>query len=189
MVQPKKGFPLNIVILAAIAVVFGFGVGLIIVSSHTAANNPLAVLPTAPLPQLAVGSPAPDFTLRTFNGQAVSLKGLRGTRVLVNFWASWCGPCQRETPDLQKAYSQLRQQNVVFVGVGTQDETDKLKKFVADNGVTYTIVEDPQGTVSDRYGVVGLPSTFLIDSSGVVRKAYTGPVTTGEVLADIAKLN
>ncbi len=189
MVQPKKRFPYSILILAAIATVFGFGMGLIIVSSHSTADNPALVIPTSDVHQLAVGSPAPDFSLRTFSGQTVSLKDLRGKRVLINFWASWCGPCQRETPDLQSAYSQLRGRNVVFVGVGTQDETDKLKKFVADNGVTYTIVEDPNGTVTDRYGVIGLPSTFLIDTGGVVRAVYTGPVTRDQVLADVAKLN
>ena len=189
MAQPKKGFPFNILILSVITMVFGFGMGLIIINSHSAADSPIVELPTSSVRQLTLNSTAPDFTLRTLSGQAVSLDSFRGRRVLVNFWASWCGPCQLETPDLERAYKQLRQQNVVFVGIGTGDETARLKQFVADHGVTYTIVEDPEGTVSDSYGVVGLPSTFLIDSKGFVRKEYTGPVTAQQVLADMAQLN
>ncbi len=189
MVQPKKRFPYSILILAAIATVFGFGMGLIIVSGHSTADNPVIVIPTSDVHQLAVGSPAPDFALRTFSGQTVSLKDLRGKRVLINFWASWCGPCQRETPDLQSAYNQLRGQNVVFVGIGTQDETANLKKFVDDNRVTYTIIEDPLGKVGDTYGVLGLPTTVLIDSNGVVRKVFTGEVKQDQVVEELKKLS
>ena len=189
MDQPKKKFPISILVLALIAAVFGFGTGLIIIGSRPTSENPVIVLPTSDVRSMAQGMTAPDFTLKTFAGQTVALKDLRGKRVLINFWASWCPPCLRETPDLKAAYNELREENVAFVGIGTQDETDKLKKFADDNSVDYTIVEDPKGSVSDNYGVLGLPTTFLVDSNGIVRKVFTGPVTKDQVIAELGKIN
>ena len=162
--------------------------GLIIVSGRPSQDNPLVVLPTSSVRQISVDAPAPDFTLNTFEGRPVTLKELRGKRVLINFWASWCTPCLRETPDLRDAYKALSADNVAFVGIGMQDATDKLKKFVADNDVPYIIVEDPKGKVGDAFGVLGLPTTVLVDSNGIVRKVYTGAVTKDQVIADIRKI-
>ncbi|HEY3340874.1 MAG TPA: TlpA disulfide reductase family protein [Anaerolineae bacterium] len=189
MDKPKKRFPISILVLAAIAAVFGFGTGVIIISSRPTSDNPVIVLPTSNMRTLSEGSSAPDFTLQTFTGQGVTLKDLRGKRVLINFWASWCPPCLGETPDLKAAYNQLREENVAFIGIGTQDETDKLKKFSAENSIPYTIVEDPKGTVGDSYGVLGLPTTVLVDSKGIVRKVFTGPITKDQVIAEFGKIN
>ena len=189
MDTPKKKFPISILVLALIAALFGFGTGVIIISSRPTSDNPVIVLPTSNVHGLAEGSPAPDFTLKTFAGQDVSLKELRGKRVLINFWASWCPPCLRETPDLKAAYNQLREENVTFIGIGTQDETDKLKQFSDENSLSYTIVEDPKGTVGDSYGVLGLPTTILLDSQGIVRKVFTGPITKDQVIAEFGKIN
>jgi peroxiredoxin len=189
MDKPKKKFPVSILVLAAIAALFGFGTGLIIINSRPTSENPVLVLPTSNVQGLAVGSSAPDFTLNTLAGQAVSLKELRGKRVLINFWASWCPPCLAEIPDLKAAYNQLREENVAFIGIGTQDETDKLKQFSGENDLPYTVVEDPKGNVSDSYGVLGLPTTVLVDSTGVVRKVFTGPITKDQVIAELGKIN
>ena len=189
MDSPKKKFPISIVIFALIAALFGFGTGLIIINSRSTSDNPVIVLPTSNVHGLAEGSVAPDFTLKTFSGQTVNLKELRGKRVLINFWASWCPPCLRETPDLKAAYNELREENVAFIGIGTQDDTDKLKKFSDDNSLPYTIVEDPKGTVGDRYSVLGLPTTILVDSQGIVRKVFTGPITKDQVMTEVGKLN
>jgi peroxiredoxin len=189
MDKPKRKFPISILVLAAIAAVFGFGTGVIIISSRPTSDNPLIVLPTSNVRGLSEGSSAPDFTLQTLSGQGITLKDLRGKRVLINFWASWCPPCLAETPDLKAAYNQLREENVAFIGIGTQDETDKLKKFSDENSVPYTIVEDPKGTVGDSYGVLGLPTTVLVDSKGIVRKVFTGPITKDQVIAEFSKMN
>ena len=185
----KRRFPISIVVLAAVAALFGGGMGLIIINSRPTQDSPLIVLPTSSVRQIRLDAPAPDFTLNTFAGQPVTLKELRGQRILINFWASWCPPCLQETPDLRDAYNALRADNVAFVGIGMQDDTEKLKKFVADKGVPYTIVEDPKGKVGDAFGVLGLPTTILVDSTGIVRKVYTGAVTKDQVIADIKKLN
>jgi peroxiredoxin len=189
--QPRQRFPLSILILAVIAAVFGFGMGWVIINSRPAAQNPLVVLPTSGVRSIGVGTAAPDFTLNTLTGQPMTLKNLRGKRVLINFWASWCPPCLKETPDLRDAYNALRAQdeNVAFVGIGLQDDTDKLKKFADENQVSYTVVEDPKGKVGDAYGVLGMPTTILVDSNGIVRKVFTGPVTKEQLLTEMKKLS
>ena len=189
MSEQKRGLPASIVVIAIVAVLFGLGTAVIIIkSTPTTQDNPVVVLPTANIRKLGVDATAPDFTLKTFDGTPVSLKDLRGKRVLINFWASWCPPCLQETPDLVAAYNELGDSGVVFVGIGTQDDSDKLKKFAADNKVDYTILEDLQGSVSDAYSVLGLPTTVLVDSKGIVRKVFTGPVTKDQVIAEMKKL-
>ncbi len=188
MTEQKRRLPASIVVIALVAAVFGLGTAAIIVKSIPTQNNPVIVLPTANIRRLGMNAPAPDFTLKTFDGKAVSLKDLRGKTVLINFWASWCPPCRLETPDLVAAYQELGGSGVAFVGIGTQDDTDKLKQFVAENKVTYTILEDPKGAVSDAYNVLGLPTTVLIDSKGLVRKEFSGAVTKDQVIAEIKKL-
>jgi cytochrome c biogenesis protein CcmG, thiol:disulfide interchange protein DsbE len=186
--KPKKRFPTSIVVLVVIAALFGFGMGYIIISSRPSGENPVIVLPTSNVIQVGIDEPAPDFSLNTFAGKPVALKDLRGKRVLINFWASWCPPCLRETPDLVAAYKALGDNSIAFVGIGTQDDTDKLKKFADDNQVPYTILEDPKGKVSDAYGVLGLPTTVLVDGNGIVRKVFTGPVTKDQVISEIRKI-
>ena len=189
-VQPKRRFPASIIVLVVIAALFGFGTGYIIISSssQSSGDNPIIVLPTSNVRQVGLNAPAPDFTLNTLAGQPVALKDLRGKRVLINFWASWCPPCLQETPDLAAAYKALGSDGIAFVGIGTQDETAKLKKFADDNHVPYTIVEDPKGKVSDAYGVIGLPTTVLLDGNGIVRKVFTGPVTQDQVIGEMKKI-
>ncbi|MCL5999558.1 MAG: TlpA family protein disulfide reductase [Chloroflexi bacterium] len=187
--HPKKRFPVSILILATIAALFGLGTGLIIVNSNNGQQDGPIVLPTSSFSGLREGVQAPDFTLNTLSGKPVALNSLRGRRVLVNFWASWCPPCLQEMPDLKAAYTALKDDGVEFVGIGLQDETANLQKFVADNVVPYIILEDPKGTVGNAYGVLGMPTTILVDSNGVVRKVFKGPVTKDTVIAEMNKLS
>lgn len=189
MDQPKRRFPVSLLILAAIAAVFGFGAGLIIVNSRPVEPVAGFSLPTAVTRRLAVNQLAPDFSLNTFSGEPITLANLRGKRVLINFWASWCPPCLKEMPDLVSAYNELRGEGVEFVGIGMQDETAKLKQFVEEQQVPYIIVEDPKGDVGLRYAVLGMPTTVLVDSGGIVRKVFTGAVTSEQVLDEMRKIN
>ena len=183
-------FPVNIVAILAVALLFGVAMGMIIIS-----NNP-STLPQAIVPasssggRVRVGKAAPDFTLNTLAGAPVKLSELRGKRVLVNFWASWCAPCIEEIPALKDAYAELDSKNsdVVFVGIGYQDKIENLKSFVEVNKLAYTIVEDPSGKTGDAYNVLGMPTSFFIDSSGVVQHVETGILTKADVMTQFAEL-
>lgn len=175
--------PTRLVVLAAIAAAFGFGAAFIVLQANKS-PSPGAVV--APAPRLVrEGQPAPDFSLETLDGKTVKLSDYRGQRVLVNFWASWCGPCIEETPDLVQAFNELKaaRKDVVFLGVATQDSPDEVLKFTTARNVNYTIVLDPKGLISGAYGVFGLPATFFVDEGGTVRRIINGAVTRERVLA------
>ncbi len=186
--QPRRRSAWPIVILAGVAALFGFGAGVLIASS---ANQPAAPLsaPAQPVIQfLRENEPAPDFDLQTFDGQTVRLSDFKGRPVLINFWASWCPPCKEETPDLIAAYNDLKDINAVFIGVGTQDDTDKLKQFANEYQIPYLVVEDPLGKVSNQYRVLGMPTTFLIDADGILRKVINGVVTRDQIITQMRGL-
>jgi cytochrome c biogenesis protein CcmG/thiol:disulfide interchange protein DsbE len=130
-------------------------------------------------PPPKVGGPAPNFALRRLDGTAtMSLASLRGKTVVLNFWASWCGPCKQEAATLEQLWNQYRGRGVVFVGVDSNDTASDARRFVAAHGITYPVVSDGGGRVAaDRYGIAGLPVTYVIDRQGrLVGDRVLGPV-------------
>jgi cytochrome c biogenesis protein CcmG/thiol:disulfide interchange protein DsbE len=124
---------------------------------------------------------APDVTTFTLEGDTVQLSSFRGQPVLLNLWATWCAPCRRETPYLQTLHERWADEGLHVVGV-TLDRRGfepEIRDFIAEFGVDYTILQDPDMVSMDRYLVVGLPATFLVDRDGIIRHAVTGPVAEG----------
>jgi cytochrome c biogenesis protein CcmG/thiol:disulfide interchange protein DsbE len=101
------------------------------------------------------------------NGK-ITLEELRGTPVVLNFWASWCEYCEQETPMMQKASQQAAEDGVLFLGVDTDDLDDEARAFLNKHGVTYPTVSDPDSAVADDYGVQSIPTTFFIDADGQI---------------------
>ena len=123
------------------------------------------------------GRPAPLFTLpHLTSDEQVSLASFRGKAVVLNFWASWCGPCKDETPLLQQGWKRWQGKDVVFVGVDVKDFRGDAKDFLARYGVTYANVYDGKGSTVGRYGVTGFPETYFVDAAGNVRYRIAGPV-------------
>ena len=121
--------------------------------------------------------PAPAFSLERLDGRGeLSLSSLRGKAVVLNFWASWCGPCKDETPLLQRGYERWKEKDVVFVGVDVKDFRGDARSFLRRYGVTYPNVYDGKGSLVGRYGVTGFPETYFIDADGNIRYRIAGPV-------------
>jgi cytochrome c biogenesis protein CcmG, thiol:disulfide interchange protein DsbE len=120
---------------------------------------------------------APGFTLERLDGRGrVSLVSLRGKVVVLNFWASWCGPCKKEAPLFQDAFERYRGRGVAVVGVDTNDYSGSAKRFLERYGVTYLNVRDRSGRVLAKYGGLPIPRTFLIDRSGRVNGYIFGEI-------------
>jgi cytochrome c biogenesis protein CcmG/thiol:disulfide interchange protein DsbE len=162
---------------------------------------PLSILPVLALlaygfrtdpraiPSPLVGRPAAAFTLVGFDGRPVSLPGMRGKIVVLNFWASWCYPaCYEEAPVLERNWRTYRDRGVVVVGIDIQDTEEAARKFIAQFGLSFPNAQDPGGKVSVEYGVYGVPETFFIDRSGVIRKKHVGAVTEEVFRSEVERL-
>jgi peroxiredoxin len=131
----------------------------------------LAVLRT-PLAGIDLDKPAPDFELENISGQKVHLADLRGKPVVINYWATWCGPCVREMPmfeDYHKKYPDF-----VMLGIDVEESAEKVRKFIADLGLEYEILLDQETKAADLYKVMILPSTYFVDQNGILRYQHLG---------------
>ncbi|NJD27142.1 MAG: TlpA family protein disulfide reductase [Chloroflexi bacterium] len=136
--------------------------------------------PAGPVDTPIVGRPAPAFDLDTLAGGRLSLAQLRGSAVVLNFWASWCIPCREEAPLLTAADATYGPRGVRVIGVVYQDSADNARDFMRRYGQTYPGLLDPSGRTAIDYGVFGIPETFFIDASGVVRSRQVGALTADD---------
>ncbi len=137
-----------------------------------------AVILALSLPALALeeGQPAPDFTLPDIQEgkPAITLAELRGKTVYVDFWASWCAPCLRSMPLINELYAQYRDQDFEVIAINVDDPIEDGREFLLDTPLDYLIAADTKNEVLEQYGVRGMPTSFLIDSEGIVRMVHMG---------------
>ena len=131
-------------------------------------------------PDQPAGEPAPDFSLVLDDGRFLRLSDLRGKPVVVNFWATWCGPCRMEMPELVKA---AQTTDAVFLAVDVQEARGPVEQFAAEFAMELPVVMDAEGKLRQLYRVPGLPTTFFIDADGAIASLVVGPLTP-QVLAD-----
>lgn len=146
----------------------------------------LGLLGMAGRPPL-VGGPAPEITLKNLQGQEVRLSDLHGKVVLLNFWATWCKPCKEEMPAMQASYDKLRDQGFMVLAVNELEDTEKVIDHVRSHGHTFPVVMDHDNVVANRYGVVGLPVSFLVDRQGIIRERVSGSLLTEDRIADLVR--
>ncbi len=125
---------------------------------------------------LEQGEHAPDFTLPDIQDgkPAISLSALRGKTVYVDFWASWCAPCLRSMPLINELYAKYRERGFEVIAINVDDPVDDGREFLLDTPLDYLIAADTKSSVLEQYGVIGMPTSYLIDPQGVVRLVHMG---------------
>lgn len=147
---------------------------------------------------LQVGQRAPDLVgaaggrevrLTGLDGRPIRIGDFRGRPLWIVFWATWCPPCQKETPDLRAAYEAHRSDGLALVAISLQEPGAVVRDYARRQGLTYDIAMDETGAVSAAYGVFGLPTHYFVDPNGVIRDRYFGPLTREQMDERIALIS
>ena len=164
--------------------VWGF-VALVLMSASPAAGQPTLVdlLRVLNLSAYAPGLGLPHLTGQTVTGETVSVTELRGRVVLVHFWATWCGECRPEMSLFERLHQDFAAQGLTVLGINIRDETPRIQRYAKDLGLTYPLVLDPEGVIAKAYGVIGLPTTFLVGRDGRPVALAVGPRAWGSAEA------
>ncbi len=122
------------------------------------------------------GNQAPDFELQSLDGDTISLSGLRGSPVMLNFWASWCDACRYEMPFIQEVYEGWtgKQPSVVILAINIEESPSLVRQFMQDNNLSFTVLLDTEASVALMYDVTGIPVTFFIDKDGIIQERHLG---------------
>ncbi|TWE01666.1 peroxiredoxin [Neobacillus bataviensis] len=121
---------------------------------------------------LSIGSSAPDFELKTLTGDTVTLSQLKGKKVMLNFWATWCPPCKAEMPEMEQFSKQIGDDTVILA-VNIDPQLD-VQGFVNENKITFPILLDAEDKVNEAYQILSIPTTYFINSKGIIQNKYTG---------------
>lgn len=123
--------------------------------------------------------PAPAFTSDDLEGKKASLSDYKGKPLIINFWATWCIPCIKEMPDLEKLYKERKDEGLELLMINVKESKEVVKKYIEKGGFSFRVLLDKNGDVLREYQVFGLPSTFFIDEKGIVQYSYMGELTVG----------
>jgi peroxiredoxin len=172
--------PRRLLVQAGVSAVAGAAIGGGAFAAYTAVKS--GALPSfqPPAPTVQVGQPAPDIVLPATTGAVLTLSSLRGSNVLVNFWATWCVPCKQELPAIQAFAASHTARWTVFA-VNELEATPSVVAFAQELRLTYPIVLDTDGAVATTYRINGLPTTVVVDAQGIVRVIHLGPLVEGDL--------
>lgn len=143
------------------------------------------------IPSPHEGFLAPDFSLDSLDGESVQLSQLRGQVVLINLWTTWCPPCRKEMPAIQRLHDKYAEKGLTILSVNAtnQDSRASAEEYIRESGLTFTVLMDVDGSVSRAYQLQALPTTFFIDRDGIIRKVVVGgPIPEAMLLSEVAQL-
>jgi len=141
----------------------------VLCAAHAAGYETAQTLSPLPKPFAA-----PDFTLQGEDGKTYRLSDYRGKVVVLNFWATWCPPCRYEMPSMERAHRKVQGENIVLLAVDVGESEDKVFEFTGQFPVTFPLLLDIDGAVIQKYPVIGLPTTFVIDPRGIITHRAIG---------------
>lgn len=169
-------------IIISVGVLIGMGVGALFISGLVLATNSFSQPKAGMIEEVdsddapQINAPAPDFELKSLTGEKKHLADYQGKVVVLNFWATWCGPCKDEMPFFQEIYERYGSE-IAVLAVNNQETVDKVSPFVEELGLTYEILMDNDGSVATQYQVIGFPTTYFIDPNGIIKFLHVGVLT------------
>lgn len=150
-------------------------------SSNKSNTNSSSNKPTAEpvgINQDSIKMKATDFKLKDLNSNELSLSDLRGKKVFLNFWATWCPPCKAEMPEIEKLYQETKNSDLVILAVDIGEPLSDVKTFIDQNNYNFKVLLDSNQKVAAQYGISAIPTSFFIDKEGNIISKHTGPMNT-----------
>jgi len=141
---------------------------------------------------LTKGDVAPDFTLTTLDGKEIKLSDLKGKKVVLNFWATWCPPCKAEMPHMQNFYEDFSQEEnveILAINLTNGDKVESVQNFVQDYGLTFPIPMDEEGKVNEIYQAITIPTSYMIDTKGRIQNKVVGPMDENMIKDFVSNLD
>jgi len=138
---------------------------------------------------LEKGEMAPDFELELIDGEKVKLSDFRGEKVMLNFWATWCPPCRAEMPDMQKLHENKDVTILAVDLLGQESGIDPVKEFLDDYGISFNVLLDEELVVAEKYGIQPIPTTYMIDSEGVIQNMAFGALNYELMVQELDKMD
>lgn len=154
--------------------------------SEVAPEDHISPVPPTKLP--VSGSLAPDFILTNLASETVRLSDFIGSPIIINFWATWCGPCRIEMPLLQDRFAQLADQDLVVLAVNFDESKDLVEAFRDEFGITFEILLDPGARVQRLYRMRGYPASFFVDRSGLIQVHHIGLMNEDQINAGLVRI-
>ncbi|PMC38625.1 thiol:disulfide interchange protein [Bacillus sp. UMB0899] len=138
-----------------------------------------AINPSSPKVGVSEGSAAPDFELETLSGESMSLSSLKGKKVIINFWATWCPPCRSEMPDMQKIQNEYNGDVVVLAVnlTSSENSVETVDSFVKELGLTFPVLLDEKGKINNQFEVLSYPTSYFVDENGVIQTKFVGALS------------
>lgn len=137
---------------------------------------------------LEIGKTAPDFTLQTLDGKEARLSDFRGQPVFINFWATWCPPCRAEIPDMQELYDNMDIEILAINMTDSESNEEGVATFVDDMELTFPVLMDMEGEVSDRYNVKAYPTSYMVDAEGKISHVAYGAMNYNTMVQEYEKV-